>query len=868
VTLPESFENKPHFLAVINQISEISLRHSDINDALKNILDAVLDIFDCERAFFYYPSRQQTGRWHVPMERTRPSWPSSFNPNTSHPENAELRAYLQQINNPSGKTCAAGAENEIRIPPVVITLLGIQSEMRCAIFPRGSHTWNFAIQHCQIAHTYGDYERHLFEAIGHRIADALSSLIMLRNLRSSEEKQRLLFEHAPNAIFILDAQNGKITDVNQHAQELIAQPRSTLVGQYFDTLFVHQAASADKLANALVKIFPPQKNAGKKSVVECDIRHATGHAISCEIHLVYLPLGEQTLIYASIIDIQERRSAASQQKLLSNALEKTADSVIITDDDGKIIFVNKAFEHTTGYNKKEAIGQYPSIIKSEKQDEKYYRRMWATISSGVVFNDIIVNRRKDGSLYSEEKTITPLYDEEHRITHYISTGKDITERIETQERLNFLAHHDALTKLPNRTLFTDRLDQALKRAERNRMSVAVFFIDLDHFKNINDSSGHDTGDTVLITAAQRFIRCVRKGDTVARLAGDEFAILLEDITDENVVPRIADNIIENFSAPIEVGINQFYVTPSIGISMSPNDGDDGRGLLKNADLAMYRAKEQGRNNYQFYAMEMRQKALNRHLMESNLRHALDRNELFLLYQPQISPDSGNIVAAEALLRWKHPGMGLVLPIDFIPVLEETGMIVRIGEWIIHQVCQQLSEWRDQGMRKIRIAVNISARQFDHGDLLKVVKEALAKYHIPAEQLELEVTESVLMRNEIRARETLEEIENLGVSLALDDFGTGFSSLIYLKRFPIHTIKIDRSFVMDIGHDKDDEAIVRGVVGMAKSLGLDVVAEGVEQPQQIEFLRQLRCEMLQGFAISEPVNAQRLQQLVQAGIHTL
>jgi len=302
--------------------------------------------------------------------------------------------------------------------------------------------------------------------------------------------------------------------------------------------------------------------------------------------------------------------------------------------------------------------------------------------------------------------------------------------------------------------------------------------------------------------------------------------------------------------------------------VSPSDGFDGRGLLKNADLAMYRAKEQGRNNYQFYAIEMRQKALSRHMLESNLRHALERNEFFLLYQPQIDPGSGKIIAAEVLLRWQHPVMGLVLPVDFIPVLEDTGLIVPVGEWIIYQVCQQLQKWHQCGLRNIRLAVNISARQFDHGDLLTVVKDALTHYQVPAEQLELEVTESVLMRNEVRARETLSSIENLGVSLALDDFGTGFSSLIYLKRFPIHTIKIDRSFVMDIGHDKDDEAIVRGIVGMAKSLCLDIVAEGVEHRHQIEFLQNLKCEMLQGFAISEPIPAAALQQLIASDKHII
>jgi diguanylate cyclase (GGDEF)-like protein/PAS domain S-box-containing protein len=855
VAVAETLETRPYDLEVMEQISHLSLQADNIDELLNSVLDVALKTFKCERVYF----RQSTPTIHQhPIERVRTNWPGENNSDTYYSLSNSASAYQQLLLESKGKPITAGNGNDIPLSAEAINTFQVKSSMVAAIQADIENCWHFGIHHCQNKHIYSKQERHLFSSICLRLADALNRLITLTNLRVTQERQRLLFENAPDAILVFHKNSGALHTVNRNAESLLATSRDDLLSKTFIELIshadndIHSTKELTKHINAAVH--------GVNSCFEWNLINKDGKNISSEIRLVSLPDNNEPLIYASIININQRKTSEAQQNLLSHALEKTADSVMITDTDGNIEFVNTAFEQITGYQREEVKGKTPGLIKSDQHDNAYYQRLWKVISSGNVYNDIIINRRRDGSLYTEEKTITPLFNQRGDITHYISTGKDITDRLEVQERLNFLAHHDALTGLPNRLLFIDRLDHALKRSDRSTHSIAVLFIDLDHFKNINDSSGHDVGDQVLKTAAQRLKDSVRKGDTVARLAGDEFAVILEDISNEQTIPRVADNILHHFSDPFEIGINQFYLSPSIGISLFPTDGEDSKSLLKSADLAMYRAKEQGRNNYQFYADEMRQKALTRHLLESNLRHALERNEFHILYQPQICPQDRKIVSAEALLRWKHPSMGTILPVDFIPVLEETGLIVPVSEWIISSVCTQMKEWRNAGLIDIRVAVNISARQFDHGDLTMVVKDALYDNELPAESLELEVTESMLMRNEVRAREILTEIEALGVSLALDDFGTGFSSLIYLKRFPIHTIKIDRSFVMDIGHDQEDEAIVRGVIGMAKSLNLDIVAEGVEKENQITFLKELDCEMIQGFAISEPISAERMAEL--------
>ncbi len=563
-------------------------------------------------------------------------------------------------------------------------------------------------------------------------------------------------------------------------------------------------------------------------------------------------------------DISERRRAEVQMRKLSSAVEEIADTVTITNPDGVIEYVNPAFERTTGYALEECVGRTPQLLNSGKQGQDFYQKMWQTILAGDTFCDVFINRRKNGELYFEEKTITPIKDDNGRLTHFVSTGKDVTERLQIQERLQYIAQHDALTDLPNRVLLFDILKRALARARRHGRLVAVLFIDLDRFKNINDSLGHEAGDKILQQLSERFTQAVRSSDdTVARFGGDEFVILLDDVGSENDVREIAQKVLNALSPPFLIDHQELYITASIGVSLYPDDGEDSSALLKHADVAMYRAKDLGKNTYQFYSADMSARAFERLTLESSLRHALDRGEFQLHYQPQLAISDGSIIGVEALLRWQHPEFGMVMPSDFMALLEETGIIVPVGEWVLKSACTQLRAWHDAGWTGLRVAVNLSARQFHSAALARVVKGNLALLDGGADRLELEITESVLMHNAATTEETLRQLAAMGCRVAIDDFGTGYSSLSYLKRFPINVLKIDRTFVRDIPEDADDAAIVSTIVAMAHNLRLDVIAEGVETKQQLDFLRTCGCDVMQGYLFSKPVPADRVKGLLEA-----
>jgi len=559
-------------------------------------------------------------------------------------------------------------------------------------------------------------------------------------------------------------------------------------------------------------------------------------------------------------DITDRHQAVDRMRKLSSALEQTADSVMITDAHGVIEYVNQSFEKVTGYSREEALGQTPRLIKSDRQKAEFYAAMWRAILDGQVYNDVFINRRKDGSLYYEEKTITPLKEADGRITHFVSTGKDVTERIEIQERLQYMAQHDALTDLPNRVLLFDRLKLALVRARRHQRLLAVLFIDLDRFKNINDSLGHEAGDQLLQQLSDRLRRCIRGDDTVARFGGDEFVILLDDVARDNDVHEVAKKVLEELVPPFRVDEQQLFITASIGVSLYPNDGEDSSSLLKYADIAMYRAKEMGKNTYQFYSAEMSARAFERLTLESNLRSALERNEFQLYYQPQINTLSGMVVGVEALLRWVHPKFGMVMPGEFMPMLEETGLIVSVGEWVLTTACAQLRAWHQAGWSSLRMAVNLSARQFGSKSLISSIDQELASLDGRPSQLEFEITESVFMQHAMATTETLSKLFEMGCRLAIDDFGTGYSSLAYLKRFPINVLKIDYSFVRDIPDDKDDAEIVSTIIAMAHNLKIEVVAEGVETEAQFAFLRARGCDCMQGYLFGRPLPAEEIEKL--------
>ncbi|MFL6654177.1 MAG: EAL domain-containing protein, partial [Sulfurifustis sp.] len=563
-------------------------------------------------------------------------------------------------------------------------------------------------------------------------------------------------------------------------------------------------------------------------------------------------------------DVTDRVRAEADMRKLSGAIEQTADCVMITDRDGTIEYVNAAFERTTGYTAAEAVGQKPSMLKSGVHGESFYERLWTAILAGETFSDVFVNRKKDGEVYYEEKTISPLRDSGGRVTHFIATGRDITERMQAQERLQHIAHHDALTGLPNRVLFLDRLNQALLRAQWQKRVVGVMFLDLDRFKNINDTLGHDTGDALLKAMAARLKGCVRASDSVARLGGDEFAVLLEDVAHAEDISTIAGKMLGAFTLPFAIQGHELFISASIGISMYPTDGTTPATLLKNADAAMYRAKDLGKNNYQFYSADMSAAAFERLTLESSLRRALEREEFVLHYQPQIDLTTGDVVAVEALIRWQHPEFGLLAPTQFISIAEETGSIVPVGEWVARKAMVQVRRWREAGMKELRAAVNVSGRQFNEPHFVDMIAHLLEETGLPPDALELEITESVIMKNAEKTVARLRALHAMGVRFAIDDFGTGYSSLSYLRRFAIHTLKVDKSFIRDITADSGDVEIVKTIIMMARGLKLSVIAEGVETREQLVFLKSHGCHAVQGNLVARPLPAERLNERLVSG----
>lgn len=562
----------------------------------------------------------------------------------------------------------------------------------------------------------------------------------------------------------------------------------------------------------------------------------------------------------------ERRRVERELSLRQHAVDSSSNGIMITDTSSPempLVYVNPAFERITGYAASEVVGRNPRFLAGEDRDQIGLAEIRAALRENQPARSVLRNYRKDGSLFWNELSLAPVCDAAGRATHFIGIIDDVTERVNYEMQLEHQANHDALTGLANRNLLGDRIEQAITYARRAERLVAVMLLDLDRFKVVNDSLGHGTGDALLKVVAQRLNACVRPGDTVARLGGDEFVVVMADVAHENDVAPLVRNLLDSLANDMDINGHEVAATASVGIALYPRDGD-AASLLKNADVAMYRAKELGRNSFQFYTPEMNSRTLQRLELETGLRRALERNELELFYQPKVELRNGQVVSAEALIRWRHPQLGMVAPADFIPLAEETGLIVPIGEWVIGTACEQLKAWQKEGLPNISVAVNLSARQFEEEDLPRVVAQALRLNEVDAHCLELEVTESAVMRDPERTAATLRELKQVGVRLSLDDFGTGYSSLNYLKRFPIDTLKIDQSFVRDITTDPDDAAIAMAVISLAHSLRRRVVAEGVETEAQLNYLRRHDCDEIQGYYFSRPVPAAEFAALLREG----
>ena len=573
-------------------------------------------------------------------------------------------------------------------------------------------------------------------------------------------------------------------------------------------------------------------------------------------------------VLGSYTDITERKRADLALRLQSRALDASVNAILITAPSpaGNLIeYVNPAFKRITGYDPSEVIGHDCRVLQRDDCDQEGVALIRQSLSANREVSAVLRNYRKDGALFWNQLFIAPVPNTDGVITHHIGVINDVTDLMRYQEQLEYQANYDSLTRLPNRNLLRDRLQHALIVAHRQHKGVAVVFMDLDGFKNVNDSLGHSVGDRLLSVVAERLSRCSRTSDTVARHGGDEFVVVMTDTVDEQSLIAWMERVRAAISEPVWLDGNELYVGCSMGASLFPQDGDDAETLMKKADLAMYRAKDMGRNTFQFYQPEMNVSAGARLNLERRLRRALRDNEFLLHYQPQVDIVSGQIVGTEALVRWSDPEVGLVPPSSFIPVAEECGLIGPLSEWVLREACRQNKAWQDEGLPPARVSVNLSARVFHQRDIGKLVKQVLAETGLEPQYLELELTESTIMRNAEDAVTMLNELHALGIGLAIDDFGTGYSSLSYLKRFPVDRLKIDRSFVSDIGVSGDDETITSAIIALAHSLNMQVIAEGVETSAQLDFLKERACDEMQGFYFARPMSTEAISALFQGGV---
>ncbi|MBC7950717.1 MAG: EAL domain-containing protein [Rhodospirillaceae bacterium] len=677
---------------------------------------------------------------------------------------------------------------------------------------------------------------------------------VLRRLSLSEQRYRDLVEHMRGGVTVMKAiklgRDFQVIEVNAGAERIDGLARLEIVGLSFTSIF--PGAVEYGLLDAARRVYATGTPEHLPMAFYQDDRIS-----GWRDHSFYrLPSGEVVHIYD---DVTDRKRAEAGLQMAAAVFQHTGEGIVVTDELGRIQRINPAFSAITGYAAEEVVGRSPALLKSDRQAPDFYKTMWQTLTASGRWQGEIWNRRKNGEAYLEWLTINAVRNEHGEVAHYVGVFDDISELHEKEQRIRHQAYHDALTGLANRTLLTDRLEHAIATADRGELKVAVMFLDLDRFKVVNDSLGHDVGDELLKAVAHRLKGSLRRADTVARLGGDEFVILCTHWDNPGEIAQLGDKVLDLLKEPFAISGHDLHVGCSIGISLFPADGEDARTLLKNADTAMYTVKEGGRDGYRFFDASMNAQAVERLTLENALRQAVERQEFEVYYQPKIYLHTGRVAGMEALVRWHHPTQGMISPVRFIPLAEETGLVIAMGEWVLRQSCRQVRLWAEAGVNPGPVAVNVSARQLGLADFAARVAAILEEEGVAPGAIDLEITETAIMSDPDRAAAQLEQLADMGVRIALDDFGVGYSSLGYLKRLPISVLKMDRSFIQDVIENEDSAQLARGIVRLAMALDIDVVAEGVETIEQVEFLRACGCGMVQGYYYSRPLPPAKLDE---------
>ncbi len=681
-----------------------------------------------------------------------------------------------------------------------------------------------------------------------------------RRIRAAAQERALLLASLGEGVYGVGP-DGRCTFINAAALTMLGFAERELVGKPQHLLFHHHRPDGRAYPSEECPVHRTLADGARRRGEEWFLRKdGTGFPVS--VHVTALRHGEAIVgAVVAFQDITERKRIEADLSIAAVAFE-TQEAIFIADADNRILRVNQAFTRVTGYLPEEALGNTPSMLKSGRHDAAFYAEMWRALGSDGHWQGEIWNRRKNGEEYPEWLTITAVRDAQGTVCHYVAAFLDMTQRKRAEQQIEYMALYDPLTDLPNRRLLRERVGLALANAQRSRRHGALLFIDLDNFKTLNDTRGHDVGDRLLVEVARRLRECVREGDTVARLGGDEFVAMLEGFStsvDEAVaqIKTVSEHIAARLDQPYDIGDGEYHSSVSIGIAAFRHADDDFDELLKRADLAMYQAKAAGRNTMRFFDPGMQAAVERRARTEAELRRALRQDEFLLHFQPQVDA-AGALIGAEALLRWQHPERGLVLPGEFIPQAEASALILPIGQWVLEAACRQLAAWQqDPRTAGLKLAVNVSARQFRQPEFVQVVRGALALSRAPAGCLQIELTESLLLEGVEEVIARMQELRSLGVTFSLDDFGTGYSSLAYLKRLPIDQLKIDRSFVRDVLDDENDAAIARTILALGRTYGLTVIAEGVETEGQHDFLARQGCDAFQGYLFGEPVPVEAL-----------
>lgn len=688
-----------------------------------------------------------------------------------------------------------------------------------------------------------------------RLKNQLAHDRSLVNSLATAEQFKDIFENHDAVMLLIDSLSGRIIDANVSAQEFYGYSHKQLTTMKIQSINQLAPEEVDK---ARLKAAEKQLN-----YFVFPQRLASGEIRTVEVHSSPIETNGKFLLFSVIHDITDRIESEKKLSLDAAVFEHSLEGIIITNRDRGIISVNRAFTEITGYTEAEVLGKNPSILSAKKHQPDFFTKVWEAIEKDGHWKGEVWNRRKNGKVFPELLSINTVAGDDGQPEYYVGVFSDITQLKKSEEELENLAHHDSLTGLPNRFSLRATLDHAIRHARRNHERIAVLFLDLDKFKVVNDSLGHAAGDELLKAVSERLNGRLREQDTLGRLGGDEFVIILENLKSERDIIRVAKEVIELLSMPFSLSVGQeAYIGTSIGIAQFPDNANSGENLIAYADVAMYQAKQNGRNTYSFYNESLTADADQQLRTFSQIKKGIREQEFELYYQPQIDISNGKLVAAEALLRWNHPERGVLTPAAFVKIAEDRGIIRDLSKYVLAAACDRLLKWKAMGLKLPTLSVNISGQDFNHREFCNEVQTIVEQSGIDPSRLELEITENTLMRKADTIQKQLRQLRDLGINLAIDDFGTGYSSLSYLKHFPINKLKIDRSFVKDIDKDPADRVIISAIIDLAENFNLTVVAEGVEQQSQQDYLEREGCHLVQGYLHSKPLPSAEFEQLLQ------